>query len=115
GGARARHGGGARRPRGGGRPIARHPVGRRTACGTAPRHDAGVGRPEPAPDLQEPQVTVRTTLAPVHEALTVPLLLVACILGGGFRAGAGDGWLVFSGPPLLCLVLAVLLLGVLAR
>jgi hypothetical protein len=60
-------------------------------------------------------VTVRTTLAPVHEAFTVPLLLVACILGGGFRTGAGDGRLLFSGPPLMSLVLAVLLLGVLAR
>lgn len=60
-------------------------------------------------------MTMRTTLAPVHEAFTVPLLLIGCMLGGGFRTDATDGRLLFSGPPLMSLVLAVLLLGVLVR
>ncbi len=60
-------------------------------------------------------MTVRTTLAPVHEAFTLPLLLIACVLGGGFRTGASDGRLLFTAPPLMSLVLAVLLLGVLVR
>jgi hypothetical protein len=60
-------------------------------------------------------VTVRTTLAPVHEAFTLPLLLVACAVGGGFRSGLADGRLLFMAPPLMSLVLAVLLLGALVR
>lgn len=57
----------------------------------------------------------RSTLAPVHEAFTLPLLLIACALGGGFRSQLADGGLQFAPPPLMSLVLAVLLLGVLVR
>jgi len=56
-----------------------------------------------------------STLAPVHEAFTLPLLLVACAVGGGFRSGLADGRLTFDPPSAMALVLAVLLLGVLVR
>lgn len=58
---------------------------------------------------------IRTTLAPVHEAFTVPLLLLAVTLGGGFRSVVADGSFQFLPPPLMSLVLAVLLLGALVR
>lgn len=57
----------------------------------------------------------RTTLAPVHEAFTLPLLLIGVMLGGGFRSGISDGRFAFLPPPLMALVLAVLLMGVLVR
>ncbi len=59
--------------------------------------------------------TIRTTLAPVHEAFTLPLLQLAVVLGGGFRTLVADGSFVFLPPPLMSLVLSVLLLGALVR
>lgn len=60
-------------------------------------------------------MTVRTTLPPVHEAITLPLLLIGATLGGGFRSAPADGRFEFLAPPLMALVLAMLLLGVLVR
>lgn len=60
-------------------------------------------------------MTGRTTLAPVHEAFTLPLMLLGVTLGGGFRSDAADGRFEFLPPSLMALVLAVLLLGILVR
>lgn len=60
-------------------------------------------------------MTVRTTLAPVHEAFTLPLLLVGVMLGGSFRSAPADGRFEFLPPPIMSLVLAVLLMGILVR
>jgi hypothetical protein len=54
-------------------------------------------------------------MSPVREALVLPILLLGVTLGGGFRTSQVDGALQFLPPPLITLVLAVLLLGVLAR
>lgn len=60
-------------------------------------------------------MTARSTLAPVHEAFTLPLLLLGVTLGGGFRSDPTDGRFTFLPPSLMALVLAVLLLGILVR
>lgn len=60
-------------------------------------------------------MTTRSTLAPVHEAFTLPLLLLGVTLGGGFRSDPADGRFAFLPPSLMALVLAVLLLGILVR
>lgn len=60
-------------------------------------------------------MTSPTTLAPVHEAVSLPLLLIGVTLGGGFRSAPADGRFEFLPPPIMALVLAVLLMGILAR
>lgn len=49
-----------------------------------------------------------------REAFTLPLIFLIVSLGGGLRIGV-DGALQFMPPPLMALVLAVILLGVLYR
>ena len=51
---------------------------------------------------------------PTREAFVLPLLFLTVALAGGFRAGPA-GELGFLPPPLISLVLALLMLGVLAR
>lgn len=60
-------------------------------------------------------MSVKTSLAPVHESFTLPLLLIGVTLGGGFRSAPADGRFEFLPPPVMALVLAVLLMGILVR
>lgn len=60
-------------------------------------------------------MTTQTSLAPVHEAVSLPLLLIGVTLGGGFRSAPADGRFEFLPPPIMALVLAVLLMGILVR
>lgn len=60
-------------------------------------------------------MTTQTSLAPIHEALSLPLLLVGVTLGGGFRSAPADGRFEFLPPPIMALVLGVLLIGILVR
>jgi hypothetical protein len=50
-----------------------------------------------------------------REALTLPLLFLTVAMLGGVRAGAASSALRFVPPPLIALVLAALLVGLLAR
>ena len=60
-------------------------------------------------------MTTQTSLAPIHEAVSLPLLLIGVTLGGGFRSAPADGRFEFLPPPIMALVLAVLLMGILVR
>jgi hypothetical protein len=51
----------------------------------------------------------------VREAITLPLIFLTVAFGGGLRVSAANHQLVFLPPSLMALVLALLLLGALAR
>lgn len=53
-------------------------------------------------------------LDPVRESFTLPLLLLSVAAAGGFRMAPGGG-IQFLHPPVMALVLAVLLMGVMTR
>ena len=52
---------------------------------------------------------------PVRESFTLPLVLLSVAAAGGFRVPADGSGFQFLHPPVMALVLAVLLLGVMAR
>jgi hypothetical protein len=54
-------------------------------------------------------------LDPVRESYTLPLVLLSVAAAGGFRVPADGSGFQFLPPPLMALVLAVLLMGVMAR
>jgi hypothetical protein len=51
----------------------------------------------------------------VRESFTLPLLFLSVAAAGGFRMPAGPGGMQFLPPPLMALVLAVLVMGVMTR
>jgi hypothetical protein len=51
----------------------------------------------------------------VRESFTLPILFLTVAAAGGFRVPAGSPGMQFIPPPLMALVLAVLVLGVMAR
>jgi hypothetical protein len=53
--------------------------------------------------------------SPVREAVVLPLLFLTVALLGGFRAGRGGAGMAFLPPPLIALLLALLLVGLLRR
>ena len=57
----------------------------------------------------------RPAIDPVREAFTLPLLFLSVAAAGGFRMPAGAGGAQFLHPPVMALVLAVLLMGVMTR
>jgi hypothetical protein len=59
-------------------------------------------------------VNARDSFPVVREAVTLPLVLLTVALGGGARVVA-DGSLRFVVPPLMALVLAAMLLGLMTR
>lgn len=59
-------------------------------------------------------IAVRPTFSAGREAFALPLTLLTVALAGGLRIGL-DGSFRFVPPPLMALVLAVMLLGVMAR
>jgi hypothetical protein len=52
---------------------------------------------------------------PVRESFTLPLLFLSVAAAGGFRMPSAGGGMQFLHPPVMALVLAVLLMGVMAR
>src|SRR5678810_1282907 len=71
-------------------------------------------RSESAQAVASPQVTHSANPAAAREAFTLPLIFLTVTLFGGFRAADGQG-MRFLPPPLIALILASLLFGVLVR